>query len=301
MQIKIFSLLLVFCSVLFFSCLEKQKSKQHESVAMVSNQEKQFVSFLDSLKQKGADDYQITNEIRRYLALRLDYGKSRDSLSESYHKMPWEKFSGFHCIELFEQNKLTGKCGLTSYVLAKLYDFAGYENYIYDCGYDTFRLSHEFNLVKLDGKLLVQDAYMDMTISNNDSTPKDFIHLLAEIKRGDFSNIKIMEDNITSEFWEDSLKKEMLAIYCSNDSYQAYLSDIAIVDNRVKIMLNRSYGFLSGSIMPSLRQNFKAEGLSENFLSIYLKPMYLKDGNSGAPADSLLAIISSITNSGSQD
>lgn len=297
------TLLLSLCALLFFpSCKQRQELIQETTpVSAVSTEEQQFDAFVDSLKKAGATDYHIINEIRKYLAPRIDYGKSRDTLSASYYLVPWEDFSGFHCIRLFEQNKLTGKCGLTSYVLAKLYDRAGYRNYIYDCGYDTFRLSHEFNLVEWNGKLIVQDAFMDMTITDASGTPKDFIAMLGEIRRGDFSNIHIVEESISSEYWEDSLKKEVLAIYCSDESYQSYLSDIAIVDNRIKIMLNRSYPFLAGSMLQNLRANFQREGLPDNFLSVYLKPKHLRDGNSGVPADSLLDAIRAATGSGLQD
>lgn len=296
-------LLFFFIALLFFFSCKHKKYTNEETAATATElpAEKKFTSFVDSLKRAENTDYQIVNEIRKYLAQRLDYGKSRDSLSETYHKIPWEKLSVFHCIELFEQNKLTGKCGFSSYLLAKLYDKAGYQNFIYDCGYDTMLLSHEFNLVQLDGKLLVQDAFMDMTIANADGSPKDFIQMLGEIKRGDFSNIKIMEESIASEYWDDSLKKEVLAIYCSDASYQAYLSHISITDNRIKIMLNRSYTFLTATMLPHLRPVFKAEGLSENFLSIYLKPMYLRNGNTGAQADSLFQVISAVTGSGLPD
>ncbi len=303
-------------SLLLFSCEEKSQQQPIPAPSLLT-EEQQFTAFLDSLKQAGNDDYQIVNEIRRYLARKLDYGQSRDSIYETYYKMPWQDFSGFHCIKLFEENKLTSKCGLSSYVLAKLYDYAGYKNYIYDCGYKLYSrnfgnsgnnaedeyilpLSHEFNLVELNGRLYVQDAFLNMTIADSDGLPKEFINMLAEIKQGNFSDITVAQDTVISEFWADSLKS-VLPMYCMSSSYHAYFSDIAIVDNRVKINVNRSYEFLAAWTLEQLRTNFKADGLSENFLSIYLKPKNLKDGNTGEKADSLFSVVMSVTNSDSQD
>lgn len=90
-------------------------------------------------------------------------------------------------------------------------------------------------------------------------------------------------------------------MYCENEAFQAQLSDVTIVDNRLRVMVNRDYRILSGAMMRFLQKNLQREGLYENFLSIYLKPMHLKDGNTGAPADSLMQAFTAITNSGSPD
>ncbi|MDZ4847045.1 MAG: hypothetical protein SH857_16050 [Chitinophagales bacterium] len=317
MPIKIFFLLFVFCLLFVFSCKEHQQSAQIESVALVSSEEKFFVSFLDSLKQTGANDYQVVNEIRKYLALKLDHGESLDSLALNYYKMPWKELSGFHCLELFEKNTLTAKCGLTSYVLAKLYDYAGYQNYIYNCGYvdhvtelgsaaniagrETVRyLTHEFNLVELQGKLYVQDAFFNIAIHHPDDTPKDFFQLLTEIKEKNFSEIQIKNSPIVFEYWTDSISPVMYSLMQEIQS-GSEPARIDTLDDRCRIKWKVSYDFLSGEMLIKMREKFRAEGFAENFLSAYLKPLHLKNGNTGEPVDSLLKKITAITNTGSQD
>lgn len=305
-------------AVLSFSFL-KTGSAQTGSVSEQKPpdiQKEKFQTFLDSLKRADATDIATVNEIRKYLAAQIDIGQSKDKLFETYYKIPWDSLSAFACLDLFGKNKLTAKCGLTSYLLSKLYAYAGYKSYIYDCGYTlhgkdsatvinhegrVVPLSHEFNLVELNGILQVQDAFMDMTIVNPDNSPKDFFELLNEIKKQDFSRVKIMQDTALSEFWTDSITASMRAEMLALPAYQTYAAHVDTIDNRLRVMLKRDFGFLSEGMIRDMRLVFAADKLEENFLSIYLKPLYLKDGITGAPADALFQKIKSITGIDSQD
>src|SRR5687768_6891528 len=120
-------LFIVSLALLFSSCKQTEQEHQPITAAVPPAEETQFTAFLDSLQSAGANDYQKINAIRKYVSSRVDYGSSRDSLSENYYKIPWDDFSGFRCIKLFEENRLAAKCGLTSYVLNKLYNSAGFE------------------------------------------------------------------------------------------------------------------------------------------------------------------------------
>lgn len=282
-----------FCAALVIACREKATAP-----AVAHNAaEEHFDLFLDSLKNSGSTQMQTANEIRRYLAERIDLGESKDSLSENYYKIPWSDFSPFRCLELFQQNTLTAKCGLTSYILAKLYTHAGLKSYIYDCGYGNIKLTHEFVLVKIDDKLIVQDAFFNITIADTANNPKDFIEVLKELQNGNFDDVNVLQTTVLSESWVRS-KAEFDSLVKNNqhyvEVYNKYVKEVTETDNRVRILLERNFNSFTALNLEKMKPRLKEDGLPENFLSIYLKPLHIKDGHSGDYEDSLETLIRAI-------
>lgn len=263
-------------------------------------QEERFSRFLDSLHQSGITVIDMVNEMRRYVSRSIDLGQSQDSLAYNYHKIPWEQLSPFYCLQLFEQDSLTAKCGLTSYILAKLYHHAGFDAYTYACGYDS-SLSHEFVLVKLNGKLTVQDPFFGMTITDKESNPLDFFRLLQMIKAGSFSDIRIVQDNVTGEGWLSSQAEldSLLAAYrpfyeSYEDFYRSHIKRVSVSGSRLKILLERNYDLFSTPLLMMMKPKLREEGLKQNFLSIYLKPLHIRNAATGEEEDSLKEMIRSI-------
>jgi hypothetical protein len=254
--------LCAFSLLLCYSCKERQPAEPSLNVAA---EEELFSVFLDSLNNIKATDYERITAIRRYVAVRVDVGHSRDSLSENYYKIPWNEFSAFHCLELSGKDSLGAACGLTSYILSKLYNKAGYENYVYSCGFANTGISHEFNLVKLNDKLVVHDALMNMTINGAGGSPKDFIEVLKELKSGDTSDIRIHSENTINELWIDSVNSDFFLHFCANNTYEKQIQDITIENNRIKISLKRDFPFLTGWMVEQGKEMFKANGLPERF------------------------------------
>lgn len=288
----------VLCTILFATLLACKSQSDKKSVSLPSEEER-FSFYLDSLKKQNVPDYEIVNYIRKYVSVRMDGGSSRDALAENYYKIPYDSFSGFRCLELFQKDSLAGKCGLISFVLADLYSFAGYENYIYNCGYSDIEGSHEFNLVKVDDKLIVQDAFMDMTITNADGSPKDFLQALAEIKTDDYSNYRVQSDTVVSEMWFDSVSVNFFQTFCASQPYLQQVKEMKIIDNRLRLLLSRNYDFLSGWTLNVARDLLIKDGLPPRFPSLYLKPIGILDGKTGEYNEELLNSIKAITNSGS--
>jgi len=264
--------------------------------ALLSEEEK-FNRIVDSLKNAGDTRIQIANEIRRYLAGVIDIGKSRHHLESNYYKIHWKDLSPFRCIELFKRDSLTAKCGLSSYILAKLYEHAGFETFIYDCGYPDGKNSHQFVLVKLNGNLIVEDAYFNVTINDKDNQPMDFLRLLSEVKTEDFSNIRVAQDDALTECWLDSKAEldSLLKVYKAYEEfYRKQARDISVVDNRVRILLVRNFSSLTTPALERMKSKLQDDGLPENFLSIYIKPLHVIDGTTGQDADSLRRVIEEI-------
>lgn len=286
-----FSIVLICLSA--FACHQEQKVP----VATPLTEEEKFNQFLDSLRQSGSSELNTANEIRNYLAERIDMGASRDSLDFNYYKIPWSELSAFHCIELFERDKLAARCGLTSYILAKLYNHAGFTSYIYNCGYKDTRLTHEFNLVELNNRLIVQDAFYDVTIADQRGNPKDFIELLTEIRSGDFSDINIVQDTVLTETWFNSrieLDSLFKAYQQHQGIYEGVVKEITDEDNRVKIMIERNYRVFTTLPLKNMMPMLKEDGLPDNYLSIYLKPLNINKSDLRQENDSLKSLIQSI-------
>ena len=280
---KIVQLIPTLIILLFLNVHCHQKTSEK-----VANEEEKFNMFLDSLNTNEVNAFEKLNGIRKYLAERIDLGNSRDSLASKYFLVPWEDISPFDCLRLFQQDQLTAQCGFTSYILTKLYNYAGHEAYMYKCGFDEEMTRHQFVLVRLDDKLVVQDAFYDITVVDGDGNPKDFFEILSEVKAGELRDIKIVQENVKSELWLDSVA-ELKSILC-NEAYGDLLPNqiksMLMQDDRLKIILNRNYDAFTKPSLEKMKPLLVKEGLPENYLSIYLKPLQIKD-DSGSEEDSL--------------
>ena len=270
---------------LSFSCANAGNKQGFPTAEL--NEEEKFNLFVDSLKQSGSTALNTANEIRHYLAQKIDLGISKDSLAFNYHQIPWDQLSAFHCIELFEQNTLTAKCGLASYILAKLYDHAGYESYIYNCGFKDTKFTHQFVLLKMNDKLIIQDSFFDITVTDPQNNPKDFLQLLSEIKSWRLSNAVIEQKTVLIECWLNSQAEldsllETSEIY--RQDYKNQVKEIIAYDKRLKVLVERNFRIA----------RFRDEGMPESYLSLYLKPLGVINGNSGKDDYSLKNLISAI-------
>ncbi len=214
----------------------------------VNDEKKEFDRFLDSLHRLAISDYEIADQIRKYLSARLNRKMPDDSISIYYNQAPFENMAPFECLSLMQSGSLVGNCGLSSSLLAKLYVHAGYAAYIYNCGFENSRFTHQFNLLKIEDNLIVQDAHYNMTIRAPDGGPKDFIQILSEIKANDFSKMVIDEDEL------------------------------------LKGGKKTNFSIIARERLEWMAPLVEAHNLPANFLSIYLKPLSVMDARSGSNA-----------------
>lgn len=276
---------------LFAGC---QKKLRHNGSASPTEQEA-FDLFLDSLRKSKASEFEEIDAIRKYLARRIDLGKSLDSLADNYFKAAVEDISPFRCMELFEQNKLTARCAFTSHILARLYKYAGHHAYIYTCGFDKPLGKHQFVLVAIDGKLIVEDAFHNITITDSANRPKDFLEIISEVKAGNFDDIRVVPETVSTELWLES--KAQMDSLSSTTAYRElftkHVKEVVPEGNRLKIVIERSYAAFTGPSLEAIKPFLKQQGLSENYLSIYLKPELIKDSD-GVANDSLKKMIEAL-------
>ena len=237
------------------SCNQRSFNKESSSP---QEEEADFKGLLDSLNRLNISSYEESNEIRKYVAARLNREKPKNNLSDYFTTVPYDSFPPFECLAMLNSGKIGGTCGLASFILAKLYGYAGYTTYIYDCGFDKSGYTHQFTLIESDRKLIIQDAHYNLTIVDSNGGPKDFIQILSEIKTGNFSNIQLEQ----SDF-----KKNGRLI---------------------------NFNVIATRRLPGMKPLLQREGLPENYLSIYLKPLYIMDGNSGQKENELTRKIHSV-------
>jgi len=231
-------------AVFLISCHEG--NKRDASTPQV--EEMFFKRFLDSLSLNASANDK-SNEIRKYLAFRLNRGKPGDSISVSIGNMPLDSIPLFQCLSLLRAGNLSGNCRLSSFLLAQMYRHAGLTSVVYNCGFEGTRFTHQFNLVEADGRWIIQDAHYNITLVSHDGTPKDFFQMLAEIRQGNFSDIVIKDGGLKKSGRHTNFE--------------------SIAKRRLKAM------------KPLLRR----EGLPENFFSLYLIPLHIIDSNGEKAAE----------------
>jgi hypothetical protein len=275
-------------------CGNCQTAEEIGYSASPASEEEQFVQLLDSLNKAKASSFEKADEIRKYLAIRLDLGKSIDSLAFNYPKIPFRDISPFQCLELFKQNKLTALCGLASRILALLYEYAGFEAHVYECGFGTPESRHQFTLVKVVGKLIVEDAFYNITITDTNNRHKDFFKLINEIRVGDFSNVRVEQERVKSELWLDD-RDELDAWFTLDSVKRDYHEFVKSIDNdggRLKILIERDYDSFTQPLLTVLDSYLAEEKFSPNYLSVYLKPLKIIDSY-GYSNEHLLNLIQS--------
>lgn len=222
-------------------------------------EENEFNAFLDSLDRLNVSTFEKSNEIRKYLARRLNRRKPVNTISHYFSRLPYDSLQPFECLSLLRSGELGGTCGLGSFILGKLYRYAGCTAYIYDCGYNS-EFTHQFLLVAADQKLIVQDAHYNITIVNSRGEPKDFMDILSEIAAGDFSDIRVAGDEVIKKGKRTSFEK------------------------------------IAKQRLPHIKPLLHKEGLPENFLSIYLKPLYIMNSTTGKEEEELTNLIRAAVN-----
>lgn len=179
----------------------------------------------DTLKQ-CTNDWQKTTILREFVAHHADSGAGTPDVDELYAE--WYNFSVPTFFTLFDQDKASAKCGVTSHVLQKLYEMYDYKAVSYDMGKPNSELSHVTTLVEITHKgkkqFIVQDAMFNYAMTDTSGKPKDFYTLLEELQYRNTTNIQITHS-------EKPIYKESLLNY--NIDLPAFLEQKKACKNRI--------------------------------------------------------------------
>lgn len=123
------------------------------------------------------------------------------TLSESLDSDPTFRYYQKNAPEIYSAflNDQGGvACGGAAYALHQLYEMYGYQSYVVSVGDPTFsnHTSHAITLVQISqsGKpiLSIQDAYFDLTITDENNSPVDFLEVVKLLNKDKYGSLNVL-------------------------------------------------------------------------------------------------------------
>lgn len=133
------------------------------------------------LKEAGATDTERTTWIREWAYDHIDVAGSDGSFSNPrYYEVPTAVQ-----LERFARDETAVYCGGAAWILVELYLAFGFDAWTYNHGFEPSSATHVVTIVRADGKLLVQDAYLDHLLADDRGRPIDLLEALRRLAAGD--------------------------------------------------------------------------------------------------------------------
>ncbi len=150
-------------------------------------------------------DIERTTFLREYVGRLVDLGRLDAGTQRRYRALNFDSFDPAEFYPLFEDDRLPADCGITSFFYVKLLHAVGYKAYQYSFGFTAApdrRFIHSVALVDVDTpdgrRLIVQDAYLDLTYRDERGKPLDFFDLLSALERKDYRHVVMDPGSVTT-------------------------------------------------------------------------------------------------------
>jgi hypothetical protein len=132
---------------------------------------------IPELSRPGVTDAEATTLLRRWAAGWIDISSRRLLIEESYWQQDIDSL-----YRRFNTNDRGVLCAGTAWTLMRLYNAFGLDSWIFDVGVPESALTHVVTLVRAGGKIIVQDAYANYTLTDRRGRPLDIRRVLALLK-----------------------------------------------------------------------------------------------------------------------
>jgi hypothetical protein len=133
---------------------------------------------IPELSKPGVTDAEATTLLRRWAAGWIDIASSRKLvIEENYWKQDIDSL-----FRRFNANDRGVFCAGTAWTLMRLYNAFGLDSWIFNVGIRKSALTHVVTLVRAGGKIIVQDAYANYTLTDRRGRPLDIRRVLELLK-----------------------------------------------------------------------------------------------------------------------
>lgn len=153
---------------------------------------------LEAILRTLPSDYEKTTFLRTYSGELIDIGQLDDGTKRLHRSIDLASFDVSDFYHQFKSDSTAAECGITSFFYIKLLQTFGFKAYQYSFGFKEKpyeRFIHSVTLVEINyegaRRLIVQDAYLNLTYCDSAGRPFDFYDLLATIKRREYERIAV--------------------------------------------------------------------------------------------------------------
>jgi hypothetical protein len=210
----------------------------------------------------------------------IDLATLSDRVSRLYRTVNFHSFDPGTFFLWFKNHIVPAECGLTSFFYIKLLQSFGFKAYQYTFGFREAahrRCVHSVALVEIvfEGmkRLIVQDAYLNLTYRSADGKPMDFIEFLSTIKQRQYDLIAVDSAPVITFLLVPDVA--LYDRYLNDKCKQLMLQALRQPDGRIrkKLPITRDYATLMQSPCDNLEEAFLAalrdHGYPEPFLYAY--------------------------------
>jgi hypothetical protein len=151
---------------------------------------------VSELTREGISETEVTSAVRHWVARWTDvYSDLRLASPKDY----WNIGVDDHFMAL-ERDEYGLACGNTAWILMQVYEALGLESYLYNFGDDSGSgISHVLTLVRADGRVIVQDAYTNYTLTDMSGEPFDIHDVLRLVGSGRGDEVLVNTEPTTKQ------------------------------------------------------------------------------------------------------
>ena len=110
----------------------------------------------------------------------------------------WDRRPVAQLLHLFARRRAAAMCGGTAQILLKVCRLFGFDGFVYGFGKPDSNLTHVVTVVRVEHDartiLLVNDAHFNISITDADGAPIDFLDLLRRLRQGCYSELRLAQD-----------------------------------------------------------------------------------------------------------
>ena len=131
--------------------------------------------------EENQDTLEFVRKVQKFVGEKANMGYVYNALCDTFHKIQIDEFPVDTYLRIFEENKGTASCGLTSMIMVKILLENGIDAYTYNFGFEKTRITHVIVLVKNKGRLLIFDPHIGYELKDDKGKGIDLISLIKNV------------------------------------------------------------------------------------------------------------------------
>jgi hypothetical protein len=150
---------------------------------------------IPELSRPGVTEAEATTLLRRWAAGWIDTSSRRLLVEESYWQQDIDSL-----YRRFNANDRGVLCAGTAWTLMRLYNAFGLDSWTFNVGVPESPLTHVVTLVRAGGKIIVQDAYANYTLTDRRGKALDIRRVLALLRDRRADRIVVRGERTSKDF-----------------------------------------------------------------------------------------------------
>jgi len=242
------------------------------------------------IENPGTSDWQKVNLLRRW-AYKNIVTSTRICLLENVLEPNFYKKTAPELYAAFKQDKGGVWCGGSSVFLEKLYHEYGFNAYTVNMGKSEY-LTHVVNLVEIwdqgQKKLVIEDAYFNMTYTAQNGAPLDyfaFLKLLCQLKDKQIKVVKDDDGERSCLLCKDYLSDPVFMAFIKRNLSKCIQTSVDKTKCNCKVILDALINDHPSA--PKTKQFLAKAGYKPNLIYLYLYPFSINSEKAGVRQDLL--------------